>query len=517
MKISILIRADAGGALGTGHVMRMIALAQGYLRRGGSVSLASVNCPEKLVERVRSHGITHHTIIAAQPGDTDDAQQTAELAKELDAEWLVVDGYHFDYEYQKYVKQFGFSLLCTDDHGYSDCWHCDVILNQNLDANLRIDYKNDLLNTKVLSGPAYCLLREEFLDAQTEKCTWGSIECLLVTLGGSDLENATEATLQLVDQACERPLNIRVLVGADNPHLERLRVFESHHNVEVVQNATNMPEQYAWADGIISAGGSTCWEWLYWGLPGAIVTIADNQLPIVDALTVARQAALPLGWFNGAAFGANTKPLSEWIHEPAKVCDATVANGMIDGGGADRVVSSLLGELFYFRPVSLWDFEMTFSWANDSHARLMSFSSEMISREVHLDWLKRKLADDKVWHQIVELNELAVAVGVVRVEKIDASANAVISINLSPSIRGKGYGSQIIREASQRYCDESGETCISAYAKLENIASVRAFQKAGYTCPVQSDLQQGDAVVMFFNYSVEADVDNNKVELRNEI
>ena len=340
MKLNrILIRADAGGMIGTGHVMRMIALAQAYLRRGGSVSMASVNCPAKLVERLCCHGIEHHFINAAQPGDPDDALLTAELAKELGVEWLVVDGYHFDYDYQKSVKQSGLSLLCTDDHGYSDRWHCDAILNQNLDANLRMEYKSDMPETKILAGASYCLFREEFLGSKTAKRTWGTIESLLVTLGGSDPENATEATLQLLNQACTRRLKVRVLAGADNSHIESLRSFESHHQIEVVQNTTNMPEQYAWADGIISAGGSTCWEWLYLGLPGAIVTIADNQLPIVQALTESRKAALPLGWFNDSAFGANTKQLSQWIDAPSEVCDVQVAGHLIDGRGADRVAA----------------------------------------------------------------------------------------------------------------------------------------------------------------------------------
>jgi spore coat polysaccharide biosynthesis predicted glycosyltransferase SpsG len=103
-----------------------------------------------------------------------------------------------------------------------------------------------------------------------------------------------------------------------------------------------MPDEYNRVDGVISAGGSTCWEWLYWGLPGAIVTIADNQLPIIDALTSRRNAALSLGWFNEPAFGNNLKKLSKWIESPSEVCDMSVANGVIDGLGADRVANFLI-------------------------------------------------------------------------------------------------------------------------------------------------------------------------------
>ena len=147
--------------------------------------------------------------------------------------------------------------MCTDDHAYSNRWYCDAILNQNLDAELRASYQNDFPESKVLSGVSYCLFREELLQSQALKSEWVMIQSLLVTLGGSDPENATKAVLCLLNQACMRSLHIRVLVGADNAHIEELRSFdEGHHQVEIVQNATNMAEQYAWADGIISAGGA---------------------------------------------------------------------------------------------------------------------------------------------------------------------------------------------------------------------------------------------------------------------
>ena len=59
----LLIHADAGGILGTGHVMRMIALAQAYRRRGGEVTIASVQCPEPIIDRVEELGITLHSSV----------------------------------------------------------------------------------------------------------------------------------------------------------------------------------------------------------------------------------------------------------------------------------------------------------------------------------------------------------------------------------------------------------------------------------------------------------------------
>lgn len=415
----LFIRSDAWPEIGTGHVMRMIALGQawqdrfsyrkkttsnrGLLKRdiandesGTSQSLVIIICaklPDVLECRLRDEGFAVVRIVA-KPGSEGDLRRTLAVVRDHgagsrkqeagvdekqssasseaniqpggrishtsavasakediqrseypeDPPWLVVDGYHFGYSYQKGIKdRSGLRLLCVDDHGYSERWYCDAILNQNLDAEKRIDYQTELPGTTRLLGADYCLLRREFLQAQQPAKGWGRIQSLLVTLGGSDPENATGAVLQLLHQACPLPLDIRVLVGTDNPHLKSIQAFESHHRIEILQGVSNMTGQYAWADGIISAGGSTCWEWLYFGLPGAIVTIAENQLPIVNALTEMREAALRLGWVREFDHKKIAGILESWFDSPTLKVKQMTAHSLIDGLGGLRVVDFLSG------------------------------------------------------------------------------------------------------------------------------------------------------------------------------
>ena len=92
----LVIRADAGGMLGTGHVMRMIALAQAYMRRGGRVVMVSVSCPEPVIDRVLESGIEHRLLNACDLGGEQDALLTLQISQDLGASWMVLDGYHFD-------------------------------------------------------------------------------------------------------------------------------------------------------------------------------------------------------------------------------------------------------------------------------------------------------------------------------------------------------------------------------------------------------------------------------------
>ncbi len=557
----LFIRADAGGFTGTGHVMRMIALAQAWRRRGrriraslsasqdtvadGEESEASVvficaRLPEALEQRLRDEGF-EVVRIDAEPGSPEDARATLKVVQEsgdrsqpstssaslregtgaggqgaggrpqvsslsfhpsasqtpISSEayipyssdsaaappsqpWLVTDGYHFDYAYQKAIKASGISLLCTDDHGYSDKWCCDAILNQNLDAEKHLDYNNDVVSYKRLLGSSFCLFREEFLQQKEAPKEWRTIQRLLITLGGSDPENATSATLRLLNQSCERALEIRVLAGADNPHVDSLRKFNSQHSVEVVQNASNMPEQYAWADGIISAGGSTCWEWLYLGLPGAIVTIADNQLPIVKALTEDRSAALPLGWFNRAGFDAYNTKLAQWLEGPSDVCDAQVALGIIDGGGVQRVSGALTNVRVQVREARLSDCDLYLVWANDPAVRENSFTPDLIEKTSHEKWFSSRIVNADTYLLVV-YNEKEQDVGQVRFEYDPAKQGWVIDFSIDSRFRGHGYGRVAMQEALYwlRQKRGSSQTVLAEVLDL-NPASKRVFEVIGF-------------------------------------
>ncbi|HAV12610.1 MAG TPA: UDP-2,4-diacetamido-2,4,6-trideoxy-beta-L-altropyranose hydrolase [Opitutae bacterium] len=545
---SLFVRADAGGFTGTGHVMRMLALAQAYQRRGGKVTFICAQLPDTLEERLVQEGC-EVIRIAAKSGSQEDARATLAVVQgagsssqpstssaslregtrprgqgagvgseeqnppssihhsplPLDKDsttpntWLVVDGYHFGFDYQKAIKASGLSLLCTDDFGYSERWCCDAILNQNLDAEKSFIYDNEIADSQALLGASFCLFREEFLEEKEISSEWGAIHRLLITLGGSDPENATEATLRLLTQACERPLEIRVLAGADNPHIESLRTFTSQHSIEVIQNARNMPEQYAWADGIISAGGSTCWEWLYLGLPGAIVTIADNQLPIVHALTEERKAALPLGWFNSDEFKDKNTQLSAWADDPGSVCCRDQAQSLIDGNGADRVITSLLLDRLFFRRACIADVNKTWEWANDSLSRKMSFTQNEIEFQEHLTWWTKQLANCCSWIRIIEDGDHFEPCGIVRFELFKTEGYAVISINIDPNARGKGYGLSAISEGTKLYGLCSSVSKIHAYIRPKNLASLKAFEKAGYHIAGTEQIKSQDAICMIFD------------------
>ena len=280
MDKTLIIRADASRKIGTGHVMRCLALAQ--FCQGIDIRIVFVMAMDAgpLFERLKQEGIELRRIDTV-PGSDDDAKQTAGIAHSENAGWLVLDGYHFTAKYQKAIKGADLKLLVIDDNCEQDYYYADYILNQNIHAeeSLYPPEKRESY-TKLLLGTKYCLLRREFLKYKDFKREIPEkTKNILVTMGGSDPDNDTCKVLEALKQIKDPELNIKVVVGGGNPHYEEVKrgVDLLIDKTEIIINAQNMPELMMWADLAISAAGSTVWEMCFLKLPFIALVIAENQ------------------------------------------------------------------------------------------------------------------------------------------------------------------------------------------------------------------------------------------------
>ncbi len=344
---SVLIRADSGEHLGTGHVMRMIALAQACQRRNVLATIVTIDSPVKIVERIRLEGIAVSTQVDITLGGDKDLEITIQLAEAAGAQWVVLDGYHFNQSYQCRLRESGFKVLAVDDYGHCETWQADIVLNQNMGAERWSNRHSTNASTKWLLGSDFVLIRTEFQDSIAKSRRPNQPpQKILVTLGGVDPDNFTAAVIQLLDDYRTRSLEVRVLVGGASPHLENLTCMasQSFHKIEIISNTTQMPEMYSWADAVISAGGSTCWEWLAHGRLGAVVTIAENQVPIVNELS-SRALAVSLGWGGDLLNGSPGKLLRDLLDGRLEMSNESKTVPVIDGRGADRVASVFVRSL----------------------------------------------------------------------------------------------------------------------------------------------------------------------------
>ena len=491
----LVIRADAGGVLGTGHVMRMIALGQAYMRRGGRVVMASVRCPEPVVERIRESGIEHQLLHECELGDTQDVAASLRLGKELGAEWMVLDGYHFDESYQQQVSGHGIEVLAVDDYGHCTTWHCDAVLNQNLGSENWPRSATTNANMQRLMGSSFALIREEFVESIHEaKETVFPARRILVTMGGADPVNATMMVLKALEKTNFKDLDIRVLVGGANPHQEKLEAFAagSQNRIEILCNVRDMPSMYEWADGVISAGGSTCWEWLAYGLPGAVVTIADNQEPVVAELAT-QKLALTLGWFTQFDVGSWAVQLENWIigkQVGAGFCERRRA---IDGHGATRTAAFLAAGL-WCRMAQSKDSELYFNWASDPVVRASGFHTDELKWGDHCKWFDKMIKSPDTYLYVVS-NAFDEKVGQVRLTP-DPSGFLEIGFSVAQDFRGKGMGTKILQAVLERALSDNSEVRgFIARVKKENQASAKIFSQLGFE-PSEDDPKHGCLVYL---------------------
>lgn len=295
----LFVRADAKTRMGTGHVMRCIALAQAWKDAGGEVTFLSHCESEALRRRILDEGFGLIPVEDAHP-DPADLRRTMESLRKAGSvaagTWIVIDGYHFDSGYQEAIREAGFKSLVIDDTAHLGAYHADILLNQNIHAP-DLDYSCDR-DTLLLMGCEYALLRREFLEyAGKAREIAVRARKILVTLGGGDPDNATLKVLKALNGLGEAGLEVRIVVGPANPHRESLEaeLRRSPPAFSLLESARNMPEMMQWADFAVSAGGSTCWELAFMGLPFMTLVLADNQADISRVLGE-RGVSLDLGW-----------------------------------------------------------------------------------------------------------------------------------------------------------------------------------------------------------------------------
>jgi UDP-2,4-diacetamido-2,4,6-trideoxy-beta-L-altropyranose hydrolase len=336
---TLLIRADASSDIGSGHVMRCLALAQAWQDTNGRAIFVMATEDRGIQQRLAAERMEVFQV-SEVAGSKQDAERTRNIALSLEAEWLVLDGYHFSPHYRSQLLS-PCRLVVVDDHAEFPPYDCDLLLNANIYAAPAM-YAELPEHTRTLLGTKYALLRREFLTAPLKHRIPDTVFKILVTFGGSDPHNVSLLVLNALAQLSIN-FDVVVVAGSSNPHLDALRTkaSELRFPVRVLSNVSNMPELMDWADLGISAGGGTCFEFAIRKVPMLLITMASNHERTVETFRESGAAVSP-GWFHSL----DVDHLSRCLQKVAD--DASLRVGMVeqaaklvDGAGAERIVKMM--------------------------------------------------------------------------------------------------------------------------------------------------------------------------------
>ncbi len=336
--MAVLIRADGYQEIGTGHVMRMLALAEALRERGTEVTLASSGLGDWPKSQAASRGLS---IVERdiRPGSGADAAWVVDLAHRSGSTWVVADGYEFRSAFQNSIKAANLRLLLVDDFGHAESYSADIVLNQNLNPD-RTLYTDREPGTRLLLGPRYAQVRRAVVElGRREPDSVGALRRVLVTLGGSHPREATRTLAQALAALEERDLEVRFVTGL--PRSDALGEAADDHRFVVLPPTNELPELMKWADLAIAGAGITVYELCCIGVPTLLVVLADNQVEparAIDRLSVQQS----LGWHADLTPATITAAVRRLGGDPdARRAMVRAGHALVDGRGSERVVSEM--------------------------------------------------------------------------------------------------------------------------------------------------------------------------------
>lgn len=332
--MEIVIRADGGPDIGYGHLVRTGALAEKLLDGGHSTTYATVS-PD-VVEEVCPDPV--ETVTLSSKADAEEFLDELQPLPDV----VVLDSYHADGQYQRHVRREVSLAVISDDTRHSVCG--DVLVNGNIYADT-LDYETIGEEPQWCLGTSYLLLRREIAELVSLDPPFRSVpERALVTMGGSDTADLTPTVVQAFDGL---DIQVDIVVGPGFSRRQERQARETARAIDspttVVRDPEDLPRRMFDADLAVCTASSTTYELLGLGTPLVCLPIADNQMPIANALDERYLATVVPSDADETVF---RRGLERYLTDPSlRRRRREDGRALVDGRGVERVVDILHGSV----------------------------------------------------------------------------------------------------------------------------------------------------------------------------
>ncbi len=376
---------------------------------------------------------------------------------------LIIDGYQFDFNFLKKLRQGNFCQLVINDIP-NEPIPADFLINYNPATDLSSLNRFIEPGTVVLSGLPYLLVNpifKPFKRAQTEP------NVLLVMFGGSDPENFTLESLKEINLKKFKKIN--VVIGGGYQFEGELKDWVDELEQDIVIHKSVPPEAVKLimeesGTALLSASTSA---FEYGIISGDLILrkTAHNQELVYKYFIENRLAIEYESWVSEnptiefAEYGMTSR---QWqVFQNAS-------------SGYHNLATKLLGySELKVRKASEDDVKLYFDWANDPDTRLNSINTSEIHWEDHLEWFSGKLNNSDSVMYVCMHNGLPV--GQVRFERAEGTTYS-INYSVAPDSRGKGYSTILLARTIRRLLSEYEVSKLTAIVKSANQPSLKAFR-----------------------------------------
>ena len=299
----LAIRTDGSSIIGTGHVMRCLTLADALQEEGVECKFVCRKLEGNQIDYIRSFGYEVHALpelrLSASFGSDlahahwlgvdwqTDAKQTRRALGNKKLDWLVVDHYALDYQWESTLRPLYKRIMVIDDLADRQ-HHCDLLLDQNYGSSAERYSGLVPANCWHCHGPEYALLNPVYGELHQELVVSDKrVHRVLIYFGGgADQTNLTGMALQAFQLPELLNIQLDIVISMNYAHQKSLEEAVAHRsNVTIHHQLSDLSDLITKADLAIGAGGATTWERCCLGLPSLVVSIAENQRPASIALS----------------------------------------------------------------------------------------------------------------------------------------------------------------------------------------------------------------------------------------
>lgn len=494
--MNIVFRVDAHRWMGVGHLMRCLTLAEQLAAFGSDIHFICRPGQHNFYDRVTSAGYFLHFLptLSYMPVDTapaderqwliaqvaQDAQQTLSVLTLIaSVDWLIVDHYGVDVDWENYVSV-GCDLLAVIEDIPRREHACDLLVDQTLGRRAE-EYLQQLNQScRLLLGTQYSMLRPAFRLAREridERPKIIKRVNVLLALGGGQGDQVALECLEvlMLSELASSQRHYRIdIISGDTQLFDDFGL--DNENIDVVNHdyVDNIEELLLAADIAIGAPGGATWERCCLGVPSVLIPFADNQ-KMVAASIADRNCGLVV------ERELITKKL---VLAVAKLLENNQifrqqSLKSIDALGAARLTQYFFPELSRDKkPVTLRlatteDIERVYEWQQLPEVRRFARNPNAPSWQEHQVWMQARLDDPScIFHLLYHDEDAA---GVIRLDQLSAG-HYELSIYLVPKKFRLGLGL-----AGLRLIDRiAPHITVHATVLADNLASNNLFRRAGY-------------------------------------
>jgi spore coat polysaccharide biosynthesis predicted glycosyltransferase SpsG/RimJ/RimL family protein N-acetyltransferase len=471
-----LIHCNAGVDYGMGHAMRSVGIAQAALQEGWTVTIGGdLSASARAVLARLLPSVTVEGSIGPDP-----AAWLVEATDRLAPDVLHIDSYWLD---ARSIPDRPRLVSNMQDRSYG-VRPADLSIDGNHGAEGWF-VEGDRQAACIVGAPG-AVIRRQVRDQRERAVVRNPIPRLLIVIGGTDPARLTTRCLRAVIDVAT-PIDVTVICREDQMGEARRLGAASRHHVDVRGFVEDLPALAAAHDLIVSASGTSVWDFACMGIPMALICAADNQragyLAMVDA-----GLAIGLGEAPYADLPSRVRAIQDLLFDTAALGALRGRlMALVDGHGAWRIVASwsqLIDlppaarrtPLLRARRATRSDARVLFDWRNDPQTRAASRSSGTLDWGGHVRWVEGTVEQPARQLLIVE-DDIGRPVGTVRWDRRDDGWE--VSITTAPAERGRGLGREILAAGEEALADARPGRLIATVHR-DNAASRHLFARAGY-------------------------------------